>query len=186
MAVRRDARRCAPSAARWTSRDDRGASAVEFALISVLLLAIVYAIMGFGFAMAQQASLASGAREGARYGSTNGVGTAVHTCGAVVDRARQQAQTIGVSETDVGVTVYRVTGGASTTVCSAAVGAATPTGGSAPCANSTATAATEATVRVETTLEDRGKVIPSPIPGGESLLTPDTLEGAGEFRCEYH
>ncbi|MBA3719701.1 MAG: pilus assembly protein [Nocardioidaceae bacterium] len=55
-----------PLSSRRRATDDRGASAVEFAFISVILLAIVYAIMGFGFAMSQKASLASGAREGAR------------------------------------------------------------------------------------------------------------------------
>jgi len=165
---------------------ERGASAVEFAFISVILLAIVYAIMGFGFAMSQKASLASGAREGARFGSTNGIGADVHTCGSVVDRARKQAQTIGVVETDVEVTVYRVSGGSSTQVCSASAGSSTPSGGAAPCVNATATAATEQTIRVTAKLYDREHVVPSPVPGGSSLFTPDTLEASGEFRCEYH
>ena len=185
MVVRRAVRRNLPSSRRRAT-DDRGASAVEFAFISVILLAIVYAIMGFGFAMSQKASLASGAREGARFGSTNGIGDGVHTCGSVVDRARKQAQTIGVVETDVEVTVYRLSGGASTQVCSASAGSATPSGGAAPCVNASATAATEQTIRVTTKLYDREHVIPSPVPGGSSLFTPDTLEASGEFRCEYH
>lgn len=185
MVVRRATRRYLLSRCPRAT-DDRGASAVEFAFISLILLAIVYAIMGFGFAMAQKASLSSGAREGARFGSTNGIGTNIHTCGSVVDRARKQAETIGVAETDVEVTVYRISGSSTTTVCSASAGAATPAGGAAPCTNAAANAATEATVRVTTKLYDRARVIPSPVPGGSSLFTPDILESSGEFRCEYH
>jgi Flp pilus assembly protein TadG len=185
MVVRRIGRRRLLSTARQ-ARDDRGASAVEFAFISVILLAIVYAIMGFGFAMAQKASLASGAREGARFGSTNGIGAGVHTCGSVVDRARKQAQTIGAAETDVEVTVYRVLGATATQICSASAGGSTPAGGTAPCLNPAIDAATEQSIRVTTKLYDREHVIPSPVPGGSSLFTPDTLEASGEFRCEYH
>ncbi len=185
MVARRAVRGHPLSSCRLTT-NDRGASAVEFAFISVILLAIVYAIMGFGFAMSQKASLASGAREGARFGSTNGIGAGVHTCGSVVDRARKQAQTIGVGETDVKVKVYRVVGASATQICSASAGASTPAGGNAPCVNASATAATEQTVRVTTKLYDREQVIPSPVPGGSSLFTPDTLEASGEFRCEYH
>lgn len=186
MVLRRTVRRHLLLSTARRATDDRGASAVEFAFISVILLAIVYAIMGFGFAMAQSASLASGAREGARFGSTNGIGTSVHTCGSVVDRARKQAQTIGAAETDIEVTVYRVVGASAVQICSAAAGAATPSGGVAPCTDAAATAATEATVKVTTRLYDREHVIPSPVPGGSSLFTPDTLDATGEFRCEYH
>lgn len=186
MVVRRTVRRHLLLSTARRATDDRGASAVEFAFISVILLAIVYAIMGFGFVMSQKASLASGAREGARFGSTNGIGAGVHTCGSVVDRARKQAQTIGVGETDVEVTVYRVLGATATQICSAAAGTSTPAGGTAPCVNAAIDAATEQTIRVTTKLYDREHVVPSPVPGGSSLFTPDTLEASGEFRCEYH
>lgn len=168
--------------------DERGASAVEFAIVLPVLLMILFAIMGFGFTMAQSASLASGAREGARLGAVNGVGTlaASHDCGDVVTRARAQAQTLGIANvSEIGVQVHRVKAGAATLVCTAGVGAAAATGstGTAPCTDATATAATELSVRVTTTLS--GRAFEIPLPGGQ-FLTPDTLTKSGEFRCEYH
>ena len=110
-------------------RDERGVTAVEFAIIVPLLMMVLFGIMGFGFAMAQSASLASGAREGARLGGVSGVvaGSGDHDCGDVVARAREQAQTIAVQPTDVEVKVYRVSSAnAATLVCQAATGAANP------------------------------------------------------------
>lgn len=45
---------------------DRGAQAVEFALLSVPLLAIVYGLIAFGFALNQQITATQLAREAAR------------------------------------------------------------------------------------------------------------------------
>lgn len=49
-----------------TRRADRGAAAVEFALVLPLLLLIIFGIIDFGRAYNAQASLNSGVREGAR------------------------------------------------------------------------------------------------------------------------
>jgi hypothetical protein len=150
--------------------------------------------MAFGFAMAQSASLASGAREGARLGSVNGgvlIAAGDHACDDVITRARVQAQTIGANYdevtgvSDVGVSVERVdAAGTPVTICSAAPYSATPTNATTPCTNAAATAATEASIRVTTTLTDR-QLFAIPIPGG-SMLTPDTLVKSAESRCEYH
>ena len=57
------------------SREDEGAAAVEFALILVPLLTLVFAIIAFGWGLARWVSLTGGAREGVRhlaiYGSSN-------------------------------------------------------------------------------------------------------------------
>jgi len=47
-------------------RDERGAAAVEFALIIGLLLTILFAIVGFGRAYSERVALTGAAREGAR------------------------------------------------------------------------------------------------------------------------
>ena len=47
-------------------RDEQGAAAVEFALVSVLLLTLVFAIVQYGFYFFQSQSATSSAREGAR------------------------------------------------------------------------------------------------------------------------
>ena len=58
---------------------ERGASAVEFALIAALLLMIVFGIIQFGIAYNRQQSLESAAREGARVASIDGTQSAITT-----------------------------------------------------------------------------------------------------------
>ncbi len=53
------------------SRDDRGASAVEFALVMPLLLLIVGAIFNFGLAFSQKLALDNAVRETARSAAVN-------------------------------------------------------------------------------------------------------------------
>lgn len=50
-------------------RDDRGAAAVEFALILPILLVLVLGIVQFGLTFTQWLEMVSAAREGARWGS---------------------------------------------------------------------------------------------------------------------
>ncbi|GAA1770032.1 TadE/TadG family type IV pilus assembly protein [Agromyces humatus] len=49
------------------ARRDRGAAAVEFALVFPLLLIMLFAIIDFGWVLNQQMSVTAAAREGARY-----------------------------------------------------------------------------------------------------------------------
>lgn len=46
---------------------ERGAAAVEFALVVPLLLIMLFAIIDFGWVLTQQLSVTAAAREGARY-----------------------------------------------------------------------------------------------------------------------
>lgn len=48
-------------------RDERGAVAVEFALLIPLIVIILFSIIEFGIGMTRALAYASGAREGARY-----------------------------------------------------------------------------------------------------------------------
>ncbi|WP_394555065.1 TadE/TadG family type IV pilus assembly protein [Agromyces sp. MMS24-JH15] len=48
-------------------RDERGAAAVEFALVVVPLLTLLFGIIDFGWIFNQQVSLSNAAREAARY-----------------------------------------------------------------------------------------------------------------------
>jgi len=49
-------------------KEHRGAAVVEFAIVLVLLLAIVFGIIEFGFLMFNKQVITNAAREGARYG----------------------------------------------------------------------------------------------------------------------
>lgn len=51
--------------------DDRGAVAVEFALLVPLMVIILFAIIEFGIALTYTLGYASGAREGARYAAVH-------------------------------------------------------------------------------------------------------------------
>lgn len=51
--------------------DDRGAAAVEFALIAPLLFMLVFAIIDFGFGIHAWDATHNAAREGARFGAVN-------------------------------------------------------------------------------------------------------------------
>ena len=63
-----------------TLRGQRGASAVEFALIAPLLFMIIFAIIGFGIAFMQLQTIRGAVREGAR----------VSAVGATVSQVQQK------------------------------------------------------------------------------------------------
>ena len=48
-------------------RNERGAAAVEFALLAPILVVILFAIIAFGIALTRNIAYVSAAREGARY-----------------------------------------------------------------------------------------------------------------------
>lgn len=81
-------------------RDDRGAAAVEFALVLPVLVLIVFGIAQFGLAFAQVLSLNSGARQGARLGVVEGA-----TCSGVVSETKKAAETVGIVASDADLTV---------------------------------------------------------------------------------
>ena len=64
---------------------ERGASAVEFALIVPVLLMLVFGIIGFGIIFAQQLSLGNSARQAASYGAVEGP-----PCDEIITHAQEQ------------------------------------------------------------------------------------------------
>lgn len=54
---------------RW--REERGAAAVEFAMLVPLLVVILFAIIAFGIALVRTVNYVSAAREGARYAAVH-------------------------------------------------------------------------------------------------------------------
>jgi hypothetical protein len=145
-------------------------AAVEFAIVVPLLLVLVFGVISFGFVLAQKAGISNGVRTGARYGSVN-LYANTHTCGNVIKETRESAKTLGIVDgTEVGVTVKR----GAVTVCSAAIGAPSFTGGVPPC---TSGGASE-TLYVEATF-------PAEISIPLMSFDPIELKSTGAYRCEY-
>jgi len=66
-------------------RGDRGAQAVEFALLSIPLLTIIYGLIAFGFALNQQITATQLAREAARSAAicADNAGATAASCNSV-------------------------------------------------------------------------------------------------------
>jgi Flp pilus assembly protein TadG len=167
-------------------RNQRGAAAVEFALVLPILLLVVFGIINFGIVLAQKSSLANAVRAGARYGTVNSY-TTTHTCRSVIDKVRGSASTIGIgtsTSTQIAVTVTRLKpdGTAYTpSGCSVAAGVAS-SGASLtpPCENGTADKLAPDTLSIETTFDSK-LLIPTPGLGNSFTLTT-----SGSFQCEYN
>ncbi len=164
------------SSSRRTLRGDRGATALEFALVVPLLLAFLFGAIQFGFVFAQKASLANGARQAARMGIVAGVSPP--TCGALVDSARDGATTVGMSHPAVRV-VFTSASGSARDVCAAAAGSPSVSGSSAasPCADPSG--ATSGRLTVETSFRAQIDIPPFGTVGQPNLT------GEGTYRCEY-
>lgn len=85
-------------------RDERGAAAVEFAIVLPLLLVIVFGIIDFGRYLAVRNNLAAAVREGARLASAQATSAEVVSVGrgrtagylAAVERGADSAATAGL------------------------------------------------------------------------------------------
>jgi Flp pilus assembly protein TadG len=138
-------------------RDERGAAAVEFALVVPILLLIVVGIINFGFVFAQQISLNSGARQAARYAVVDG-----RTCGQVKAEGVNAAKTVGMDPAPTPV------------VTNCGSDAAFPCAGTTPGTN------------IEVTMTRTGPahrwVVTFP---PFNLIPVPTLTGKGVMRCEF-
>lgn len=100
--------------------DDRGASAVEFALVTPVLVVLVFGIIAFGIVFAQQLSLSNAARQAARAGVVDV--SSQNTCGAIQTAIRNAAQTVNLGSSAANniftsVALHDASTGADTTPC---------------------------------------------------------------------
>lgn len=166
-----------PSRACDTTRPgngERGASAVEFALVMPVLMLFLFGLIGFGFVFAQQLSLNNAARDAARAGVVKTLNGSAQQCSDLVTVARNAAgTTIGVpSTTSIGVSISGPAGS-----CAAAAGSTTVTG-----AGASSTLCTGSTSGSQVTVTVSYASQPPVSVGGFSTIN---LSGTGKFQCEY-
>ena len=141
------------------TRDERGVSAVEFALVVIPLLMVVAGIVNFGVVFAQQLALDNSVRAGARAGVVDRGAAAATPTSLVQGQYDQSALARSLSST---VTVTNPSGGVGAT-----------------CKGSTFGAMYKMRGTVRTTF-----LIPWPLP--ESVLPSSiNLASQAEFQCEY-
>lgn len=152
---------------------DRGAAAVEFALVSLLLFLLLFGIIEFGLYFAQNLALSNGARQGARYGvvpNTDSAGNSTSTCAAITTEVQDASGTIGVSGPNVQVRV-ELNGNSSPPICPySSVGTST-----IPCASASPGSSLTVTAKATT------PVLVPLIFSGSTL----TVKGQGVFLCEF-
>jgi Flp pilus assembly protein TadG len=148
---------------RWR-RAERGASAVEFALVMPFLLLLLFAVIIYGMVFAQDLSLSNSARQAARSGVVAGA-----TCSGVKQTAQDNASTIGMSGADTTVTIALGTDeDHASPICTSAADDTKQ-----PCQ------ASPANSNVYVTL---GHTVDKILP---FVPTPDSITGKGVFRCEF-
>jgi Flp pilus assembly protein TadG len=137
------------------ARNERGAAALEFALVAPILIVLVMGIVNFGIFFAQSLSLNNAAREGARFGAVRG-----HDCAEIHGVVDDSSPSLAMPASSVTTTVSGN--------CGAADG---------PC-----TGSVDGAQVVVTTAHTYVLIVPMPIPGFPSSFN---VKGHGEFRCEY-
>jgi Flp pilus assembly protein TadG len=162
-------------------RQERGAVAVEFALLVPLLVLLVFGIIGFGFIFSQNLALNNATRDAARFAVVKQIDgpTAERSCYDALVRTRANSRALGIQAVNVGVTL--TVGGV--TKCSIAAGTALPstepsTGplASIPCKDSVS--GVNDRLSVASVYQSR---VPVPIVG----RTTFNLAGTSSFRCEF-
>jgi Flp pilus assembly protein TadG len=94
---------------------ERGAAAVEFAIVATLFFLLVFGIIDFGFAFHSWNNTANAAREGARKAAVDS------TVQDVIDRTKAAASTLDPTKLTVSVTCSHIAGVFSSTGCGAAL-----------------------------------------------------------------
>jgi Flp pilus assembly protein TadG len=152
--------------------DERGAVAVEFALVLPILLLIVFGTINFGLLFSAQIGLNSAARDGARAGVVQPLTGNAMSCSAIATQARSNAGVLGVVTSKVGVTVTGPTG----TSCTLAANSSTVTGAASSTVCTGGSSGGQLTVALAYT---QNALVP--------IVPPQTsnLTGTGKFACEY-
>jgi Flp pilus assembly protein TadG len=159
-------------------RDERGAAAVEFALVVPLLIMLIFGIIAFGIVFAQQLALSNSARQAARAGVVNV--TTQNTCGQILTNVQDNSKTIMLGDTkkttiSVQIVLHDAVANTDTTKCANATSYSGAAATVVPCSGSSA--GSYITVQAK---YDAPLVIPL-IPVGPTV----GLTGKGVYQCEF-
>lgn len=159
---------------------DRGAVAVEFALVVPLLLLIVFGIVNFGIVFSQQLTLNNALREGARKAVINEV-SPNRTCQGILDSTRNELVGLAMDPDDV---EFRITssGYTSTQPCGpSSFSTTTSTPANVPCRGSFVATSTGGTG----SLVVEGRFETDALIGFLPFSTTFTVSGKAVYRCEF-
>ena len=157
---------------------ERGASAVEFALILPVLVLIIGAIIDFGFIFSQQITMNNAARDAARAGVVTTLNGTTLNCGAIAAQARDAMTggAVGITagnKINIGVVVVGQAG-----TCTLAAGSNSATNATLnPCTGSNVALALK---NLKVTVSYASSP-PFPVP----VLGTVPLSARGDFQCEY-
>jgi Flp pilus assembly protein TadG len=163
---------------RGVAANEDGAAAVEFALVLVPFLLLVFGLINWGVILSQQVAMNSAVRDATRLGVVLGqVGGSGSTCQQVIDAARNSVSALNFSPTNMAVAVQLGDGSAWTSVCQAAAGQSQASSGgtSLACGGSTAT-----NNQLQVSATYVSKMLAPIIPPKTMTLT-----ASGQFECEY-
>ena len=158
--------------------DERGAAAVEFALVLPILLVIVFGIVNYGMLFAAQLGLSSAARDAARAGVVQQSSGSGMTCQQIATQARGDVTALGVSPDAVAVSVSTSPDLGAT--CTLSAGSTTVTGSPSSATSKAMCTGSSGSGQLQV---DLSYVAKSPVP----LVPPSsmTLHAQGGFQCEY-
>lgn len=83
---------------------ERGAAAIEFALVLPVFLTVVFGVIEYGFVFYQQFNLAGAVRDGLRQGVTISQSVSPDPRSTAVQKAQANLQTLGISPATVTLT----------------------------------------------------------------------------------
>lgn len=144
---------------RKRQENEQGAAAVEFALVLVPFLLLVFGMINFGVVFAQNLALNNAARQAARSGAVDDGGV---TCADIDTNAREDSKSLALTDANIDDITVVIDPG-----CSSGM----------PCEGSSPGDSVNVTLTYSSDF-----LVPWPIPG---LPQSIELEGEGEFRCEF-
>lgn len=151
------------------------------ALVLPVLVILLFGIIEFGIAFAQKLALSNAARQGARYAAVpnyDSTGAGTTTCATILSQVQGAASTIGVTTTNVGVTITSPSGGQT---CATSSGKPAKSAGDFQTSSNQPCVGSSSGGNVTVTASYPGSI---QVPFGPNVSS-FTLTGTGVYQCEY-